>query len=247
MPGALPSSFPEGANVGVLVALACSGRLITPELVCAMACQSQATHLTSGYFLVKGKPVEEAREICAEQAIKSGAKYLWFIDDDTIPPPNTLRRLIYILENYPDVMVCGGVYATKSDPPAPVVFRGMGHGSFWRWKAGDVFEVTSMGAGCMMINTEIFKKIPKPYFPWPKFDSIDPSIPSLSISEDVSFCNAVRKAGYKVFAHGGILCDHFDVNSGLTYRLPEDSYPFRKEIAPLSEDQESSDLNKKEN
>lgn len=243
MTGALPSSFPEGTNVGVLIALACSGRLITPELVLAMSCQTPATHLSSGFYLVKGKPVEEAREMCAQQALAVNAKYLWFIDDDTIPPPNTLRRLIYILENNPDIMVCGGVYATKSDPPAPVVFRGMGLGSFWEWKKGDVFEVTGMGAGCMMIKTEIFKKIPAPYFPWPKFESVDPTIPSTSVSEDISFCNAVRKAGYKVFAHGDILCDHFDVTTGETFRLRADSFPMR----PISEAQEASDLTKKDN
>lgn len=228
VPSELPSSKVHG--VGCLIALACSGRLITPELVVAMTVQPLQTHMGSAYYCVKGKRVEEARELLADKAQEIGARYLWFVDDDTIPPPNSLRRLMYVLENNPDVMVCGGVYVTKSDPPQPVVFRGMGLGSFWHWKRGDIFEVTGMGAGCMLINCEVFKHLKKPYFPWVDSPSEDALKPSVLISEDISFCNAVRDAGFKIFAHGGVLCDHFDVATGITYQLPADSYPMRADV-----------------
>ena len=82
----------------------------------------------------------------------------------------------------------------------------------------------------MMINCEIFKKIPKPWFPWPKTYSDDPTVPSTSVSEDISFCNAVREAGYHIFAHGGVLCDHYDTNTHEVYTLPADTYPMRPDL-----------------
>ena len=231
--GATPSALPQGYSAGVMVAFACSGRLITPEMVIAMSMQPPPTQLSTGFLCVKGLPVEQAREKLAEAEVKANCKYLWFIDDDTIPPPNSLRRLIYVLENNPDVMVCGGVYTSKCDPPSPVVFRGAGLGNFWRWKVGQVFEVSSMGAGCMMINCEIFRKLPKPWFHWTHSESMDPlTVPDVTVSEDVNFCNAVTKAGYRVAAHGGILCDHFDHGTGRTFQLPLDSYPYQKEYFP---------------
>jgi hypothetical protein len=236
-------SLPEGTSIGVLIGMASNGRLITPEMVVAMSMQPPPPHLISGFLCIKGKPVEDARELVVEEALKHNTKYLWFVDDDTIPPPNTLRRLIYVLENNPDVMVAGGVYVTKTDPPSPVLFRGPGLGSFWRWKVNDVFEVTSMGAGCMLINCEVFKHLKPPYFPWPKTFSTDSQIPSTSVSEDVSFCNAVRGAGYKVVAHGGVLCDHFEASTGRTFQLPLDSYPYQPTLAeqPLLETQQDSE------
>jgi hypothetical protein len=198
-------------------------------MVVAMGMQAAPTHFSLGYTAIKGFPVELAREKAADVALEIKAKYLWFVDDDTIPPPNALRRLVYILENYPEIAVCGGIYVTKSDPTQPVVFRGSGLGSFWRWKAGDVFEVTSMGAGCMLIRTSVFKELEKPWFSFVQKVSYDSAVPGQLTSEDVGFCNAVREKGYRVFAHGGVLCDHFDATTGVTYVLPADSYPMRPE------------------
>lgn len=229
---ALPDALPEGFHAGLMCGFACSGRLITPEMVIAMSMQPPPTHLSTGFLCVKGKPVEQAREMIAAAALKAKCKYLWFVDDDTIPPPNTLRRLVYVLENNPDVMVAGGVYVTKSDPPSPVVFRGLGLGGFWRWKVDQLFEVTGMGAGCMLINCEVFKHLTPPYFPWTQHDSYKVGELGANISEDINFCNAVRAAGFRIVAHGGILCDHFDVETGKTFQLPFDSYPYQKDYCP---------------
>ena len=225
----VPNKLPKEAKnkVGVLIGIAASGRDISVYMIPAMGMQAAPTHFSVGYLCVKGLPVEQAREKLAEEALKVGAKYLWFVDDDTIPPPNALRRLVHILENYEEIAVVGGVYVTKSDPTQPVVFRGSGLGSYWQWKAGDVFEVTSMGAGCMLIKTEIFEKIPKPWFKFTDSPTTDPLNPGQLTSEDVGFCNAVRDAGYLVFAHGGVLCDHYDHTTGVMYQLPADSYPMR--------------------
>jgi len=233
--GAIPNTIDiaPGTNIGMVIGLACSGRLITPELVVAMQVQPNPTHFSSATICIKNQPVHIAREIIADKAVEVGAKFLWFVDDDTIPPPNTVRRLIYVLENHPTIKVCGGVYVTKSDPPQPVIFRGKGLGSFWKWKVGDVFEVTGMGAGCMMINCEVFKHLPKPWFGWEETNSFTPDVPSTLVSEDISFCDKVRAAGFKVFAHGGVLCDHFDCNTGETFQLPPDSYPYSAETTDL--------------
>lgn len=233
----VPNRLPLEAKgkVGVLIGLACSGRLITPELVVAMALQGPPTHFSNAYFIVKGLPVDQARNLLAKKALEVGAKYLWFVDDDTIPPPNSLQRLIAVLENYPEIKVIGGVYVTKAEVPQPVLFRGEGLGSFWQWKKGDVFEVSSMGAGCMLIRTDVFKDCIEPWFEFTNMPSNDPAIPGSFVSEDVNFCRKVRAAGHLVYAHGGILCEHFDSSTGITYRLPDGSYPLREDVSSLAD------------
>jgi GT2 family glycosyltransferase len=244
--GAVPNYIPVEAEVGVMIAFASSGRLITPEMVIAMAMQYPPTQLNVGFLCVKGLPVKDAREHLAKEALKAKSKYLWFVDDDTIPPPNTLRRLVYILENNPDVMVAGGVYVCKADPPTPVVFRKTGLGPFWHWKVGEVFEVESMGAGCMLINCEVFKHLTPPYFPWPEEFSDEVNGKSNAVSEDVSFCRKVREAGFRIAAHGGILCDHFDVTTGRTFQLPSDSYPYQPNLVEQNDVVAQQDSDKKE-
>jgi hypothetical protein len=240
LPGALPK---EAKNkIGVLIGLACSGRLIPPELVVAMAMQPAPTHFSHGHLIVKGLPVDQARCVLAEKALEVGAKYLWFVDDDTIPPPNSLQRLVYVLENYPEITAVGGVYVTKAEVPQPVVFRGVGLGSFWHWKQGEIFEVTGIGAGCLLISTDVFNEIPKPWFEFQETTSYECEIPSSLISEDISFCNKVREAGYRVFAHGGILCDHYDVETRKTYQMAPDSYPMRPETKSLANPLSLEDL-----
>jgi hypothetical protein len=227
--GAVPTEIPKDlSGVGCLIGLACSGRLIPPELVISMAMQRCPTHCSEGYLMVKGHPVDQARNILAQKALEMGSKYLWFIDDDTIPPPNSLVRLMYILDNEPSIKAIGGVYCTKSECPAPVAYRGQGKGAYWNWKKGDIFEVTGIGAGCLLISTDVFKELPYPWFKFEEEIVYEVGKPSHYVSEDIYFCNAVRAAGYKVFAHGGILCDHYDPKTGKMVRMPEDSYPMRE-------------------
>lgn len=242
---ALPDKVPEGLNIGLLLGFPCrKDTLVTPEMVIALASQPMPTNMNVAYLCLKGKPIEEARDLCADNALELGAKYLWFVDDDVVPPPNTVRRLINVLEQHPEVMVCGGVYCLKAEPTSPIVFRGNGHGSFWQWKVGEIFEVTGMGAGCMMINTAVFKKLEKPYFPWIIPPAEGEGAGGNEISEDLSFCNKVRAAGYRVVAHGGVLCDHFDVKTGKTYRLPENSFPYTAETLSADIVQQNSEKEK---
>jgi len=228
---AVPSEFVNAHGIGLLIGFAASGRLVPPDMIVAMSMQHTPVHMSAGYLLVRGKPVEEARELLAETALEHGARFLWFVDDDTIPPPNACRKLIYELEQDPLAMVCGGIYTARCDPPSPVVFQGLGMGSYWRWKKGEVFECSGMGAGCMMIKTEIFKQLPKPWFKFDIVESDDLKNPGHNISEDIYFCEAVRREGYKILAHGGVLCDHYDGATGNFFSLPEDSYPMRKETS----------------
>ena len=168
---------------------------------------------------LKGIEVGEARCQIAQHAIDLKAKYLFFLDDDTAPPYFAARRLIYALEQAgPEVMVAGGIYANKhSYPPEPMVFLQDGDGPHWKWKYGDVFECGSIGTGCMMIKTEVFQYLEKPWFATINecFSSGEygAHVHKLEMTDDLYFCEKVRKAGFKILADGGVLCVHWDVNA----------------------------------
>jgi hypothetical protein len=177
------------------------------------------------------------REYLAEQAIEAGSRYLFMIDDDTVCPNHTLKSLTYEIEKDPKIMVAGGIYCTKEEPPRPLVFKRLGDGCFWSWKAGEVFDVEGIGTGAMLIKTEVFKNMPKPWFYEPdeapqnearKIGEQDIPIARRGGTDDLYFCQKVLDQGGRIIAHGGVLCAHIGQN-GVIYSLPDDSYPFRKE------------------
>jgi predicted O-methyltransferase YrrM len=207
----------------------------------ALSLQSLGSNAPVGSFttwqIEIGKDRAANREFLAERAIEAGARYLFMVDDDTVCPNFTLRYLTYEIEKDPNIMVAGGIYGTKEYPSRPLVFKRLGDGSFWHWKMGDVFDVEGIGTGCILIKTEVFKNLPKPWFFEPdeateneaiRVGNSDIPVVRRGGTDDLYFCRKVIGAGFRIVAHGGVLCPHIGQN-GIIYTLPEDSYPFRNE------------------
>lgn len=217
---------------GLTIGLALCGRPVTPEWAIAYASLNFPANMNVTVSALKGIEVGEARCRIAKHALECKSKYLFFLDDDTAPPYFTIRRLVYALEQADDdVMVAGGIYFSKQDPPEPMIFQNDGEGPFWKWKVGDVFPVSSMGTGCMLIKTEVFKHLPEPWFrtvnECPDLDPSGEDVRKLEITDDLYFCKLVRDAGFRLIADGGVQCIHWDVNTGKHFALPEGSYPTR--------------------
>jgi hypothetical protein len=212
------------------------GRYVAPEWAISLASLSWPMNSNYCYLPVKGKPRDEARNQIVELARELNTKFLLFLDDDTAPPNFTIHKLAYVLENGDeDVGICGGIYCSKTDPPAPAVFMEEGEGPYWKWKVNDIFPCERIGTGCMMIRMSVFDKIEKPYFRdilnyeqglrhgYPPQEN-KPA--RFEVTDDMYFCKKVREAGIKIMAHGGVLPIHWDQN-GNPFFLPQDSYPVR--------------------
>jgi hypothetical protein len=180
--------------------------------------------------------VDEGRNMIVRNAIEMKAPYIYFWDDDVAPPPNACRLLLYDLEQDDDLWIAGGIYCSKEDPPQPLVFKGDGVGSYWKWKAGERFECTGLGTGAMMIRTEIFSKLPEPWFKTLDEDMPPEGYTMLRQTDDLYFCNRVIEAGGKILADANVLCVHWDYDTDppKAYYLPLDSYPMQgAEIRPV--------------
>ena len=187
-------------------------------------------------FNLVGKPIDEARNFFAEQAVEHDAKYLFMWDEDTQPPPYIMRQLINRMEWNPDWGMVGGVYCQKVEPEvccAPMVFKGVGQGPYWDWRAGDVFEVDGIATGVSMIRVEALKDVEKPWFKTlTDFDPYLDGIPrGTAWTEDLWFCKRLKDTGkWKIYADGALICNHIDLDTGKVYSLPPDSPPMRRMI-----------------
>jgi predicted SAM-dependent methyltransferase len=214
-----------------------SGRRLPPELPMAYKACAPPMNSNTIYFETHARPIDQARQWFAEQAIKHDAKYIFFWDEDVLLPPHALRELMFIAENWKNVGTVAGIYCLKiNGHPEPLVFKSAGAGPSWDWKVGEVFECGATGLGCALIRTELFKDIEKPWFR--TVDDLSPYLDNIpggeQWTEDLYFFTKLRASKkWKIVAHGGLVMPHLDVNTGKYYELPPDSKPARHLVLPV--------------
>ena len=130
------------------------------------------------------------RERLATAAVDLGAEYcLWLDSDITFPAGIALKLLAH---NEP-IVACN--YIRRQLPAKGVAYQVIGD-----WENplpfeiyDDLVEVQGVGMGCMLMKTEIFSKIPKPWFEfgWSP-ESND------HLGEDMLLCQKIASAGYTV-------------------------------------------------
>jgi hypothetical protein len=130
------------------------------------------------------------RERLATEAVNLGAEYLLWLDSDITFPATTAMRLMAHDE---PVVACN--YIRRQLPAKGVAYEIIGD---WNNPLPfDIYnhlvEVQGVGMGCMLMRTEIFSQIPKPWFEfgWSP-DSND------HLGEDMILCQKMAAAGYSV-------------------------------------------------
>lgn len=163
----------------------------------------------SELFRVWGLNVDEARNVCAEEALKRGADYLLFIDDDIIPPKDGLNKLLGVVENLDAEVVSGNYYLKGKDGlSAHTQLNDDGVvTSISRIKnLEDVFISNWLiGLGFCIINTNIFKQARKPWF-----QCYSKNKDQKDINEDAHFCELCLDNGYKIYVNKDVECLHVD-------------------------------------
>jgi hypothetical protein len=218
-------------NVGptLMIAIPTLGRPVPLQWALNFKSMSPPINFNCDFNIVMGKEIGYARNALAKAAQDRGCKYLFFLGDDVVAPPHTLRQLIYRMENMPGVDVVGGVYCAKADPPAPLVFVGNGVGSYWDWKIGEFFPVTGLGMDCTLIRVSLFEKLAEPWFKTVDDDKfIDGVAAAEAWTEDLWFLKKAADAGAGIFCDASVICEHHDVYTGKKWELPSDSLPMRQ-------------------
>jgi hypothetical protein len=128
------------------------------------------------------------REKLAKQAIAINSDYALWLDSDMMFPSTTAMRL---MGHNVDV-VCSN-YMKRSVPLQTVAYPERGDWNNWLplEHNQDLQEVEGVGMGCMMMKTEILKKIEPPYFNFEFYDGD-------WHGEDFYFQEKIRKAGSKI-------------------------------------------------
>lgn len=175
---------------------------ISPDMVhadftdslCALLQWSGDAGINYAYNRTRSTMLEIGRGVQAHLGIIKECSHILFLDSDMMFPRETLGRL---LSHGLDIVGC--TYSQRHSP------RGYTHRSM----TGDynvpldlerdTFEVKSMGLGCCLIKTEVFKAIERPWFPVRYLGGVRDDGADAHTSEDIAFFEKATAAGFKAW------------------------------------------------
>lgn len=135
-----------------------------------------------------GLPIPDGHNQLTRQALEEGCDLIFYIEEDTVPPPDALKKLMQ----------------TDSDI-ACIDYGVQGWGCVTRSPKG---EILWCGLGCTLVKREVFEKMTYPYFradmtlrlndwTWQKLP--DEYIKTKQYgSLDIWFCDQARKLGFTI-------------------------------------------------
>jgi predicted SAM-dependent methyltransferase len=149
---------------GVLIGIPTFG-MISKDFFVSQSTMAQHIFTNFTLMTVQGKPVDIARNEIAKVSLDNNFGYVLFRDDDTIAPRDALLKLLKRLpvdqRTNPGTLgntVIGGVVYSKTEPPAPMIFKEGTTAGFEDWTPGDLVKCDVIGMGCTLIPTAVFRK-----------------------------------------------------------------------------------------
>ncbi|HEX5037279.1 MAG TPA: hypothetical protein VFX30_08990 [bacterium] len=146
--------------------------------------------LESDLMVFQGALVDRARNYLIDQMRNHplDPTHIFFLDADIVPRPDALMKLLR--HRLP---IVSGLYRKRLPPYEPMAFVKK-KGPFLKpisLTGPKLKTVDVVGAGCLLIRREVFEKIRAPWFTseWRTEGHL---------SEDFSFCEKAKKAGFKI-------------------------------------------------
>lgn len=144
----------------------------------------------------KGSHIDISRYNLVKAAQQVKADYLLFLDSDMTFPAETLERLLSHRK-----LVIGASYVRRR-PPHSFVHTDLDGGcNYFRYGLAalaeggtGIREVKRIPAGVMLVDMNVFKKLPAPWF-----DSMWNPANEQRISEDNAFCDLARRNNTKIW------------------------------------------------
>lgn len=130
------------------------------------------------------------RERLATQAVGLNADYMLWLDSDMVFPATTAVRLLAHTEP-----VVAGNYIRRQKPYKGVAYKKIGD---WEKPLSfdiqdELVSVAGVGMGCLLIKTDIFKELSKPWFDFQWTPSSNDFL-----GEDMYLCQKITAAGYSI-------------------------------------------------
>lgn len=190
----------------ILIAVPCM------DMVSARFAQSLTTLKKVGQCTVSfliGSLVYDSRNKLAGLAMQMEADYIMWFDSDMVFQPDTLERMMDVMDKNPDIDILSGLYVRRGAPFTPVIFSKLEVNEHGELEWDDVvnipdepFEVAGCGFGCVLMKTDCLYEIAS------KENGGMWFTPIAGAGEDCAFCIRARESGYKIWCDPRIELGH---------------------------------------
>ena len=163
----------------------CLGRMLVATMSTDFVYNGARIRPDIELFFNASSLLAESRCLLAEKGLRWGADFILWMDADHTFPPNALARLL--ARSTP---IAGANYPRRNTgEPTAVALEG---GALPFDRTGLV-EVASLGLGLCLIDSQVFRTVPRPWF------RIEHAADGVPISEDYYFFHKARAAGQPAF------------------------------------------------
>ncbi|MBR3158445.1 MAG: hypothetical protein IKF14_04995 [Atopobiaceae bacterium] len=173
------------------------------------------------FEFVRGYDCAAARNKIAEKALELGADFLMMVDGDVTVPKDALLNLLshdadcvsgYYLrrgkDNEPSGRTCA--YKLLDDAGKPH-FNYTVESAYMKDELAEIrcrgehfVEIHGCGMGCILVRTSVFNRVKYPWFKWVNYENGPRNV----LTEDLYFCEELRKAGIPRYVDTRVACGH---------------------------------------
>lgn len=165
---------------------------------------ADAIHRPEGTVQIRphGQSPARNRNMAIQQGLDMECTHFFFLDDDVVPRPDALLRLLAH-----DKDMVSGLYLMRNYPHLPIMFdQSFNDGrclfSFLRPGRKGLVEAVNTGLGCALIKAEVFKKMEKP---WIRIGQLEKD----HWCDDIDFFNRARNDyGFKLYVDLEVQAGH---------------------------------------
>jgi hypothetical protein len=183
--------------------------------------------------------VTRARNIIANEFLKSDCDSLMFIDSDMTFEPDSVLRLLAFNQTKP---IVAGAYEARKEGKVYILSL-EGDADHIQMDKMGLVKARRVATGFMMIQREVFTKLAADHPEWYHRDINDPKemlysffdfkvTPEGYIGEDFLFCDRARESGFSVWVDPTIKLGHMGVHEFRSDFGNDILYPMLKPVEP---------------
>lgn len=151
--------------------------------------------------MIHGQSPARNRNIGIRQAIEHKCTHVFFVDDDVVFKPDTLKRLLLH-----DKDAVTGLYLMRSYPHTPIIFdyadeKGRCRTHFLNNDEPNLIPVVAAGLGCCLIKTIVFESMEEP---WIRLGELEKD----HWCDDIGFFRRFREHKFELFCDTSVLAGH---------------------------------------